>query len=56
MIKVVCLVFVFLFAFTANFDAGMLINPFDPPSAEAKKKDKKGKKHKKDKDKDKDKN
>jgi hypothetical protein len=33
MIKVVCLVVVFLFAFTANFDAGMLINPFDPPSA-----------------------
>jgi hypothetical protein len=30
MIKVVCLVLVFLFAFTANFDAGMLINPFGP--------------------------
>ena len=43
MAKVVCVVAVFLFAFTANFDAGMLINPFDPPSAEAKKKDKKGK-------------
>ncbi len=28
MIKVVCLVLVFLFALTANFDAGMLINPF----------------------------
>ena len=48
MIKVVCLVLVFLFAFTANFDAGMLINPFGPPTGEAKKK------HKKDKDKDKD--
>mgnify|MGYP003984665875 FL=1 len=30
MAKVVCVVAVFLFAFTANFDAGMLINPFRP--------------------------
>ena len=51
MTKVVCLVLVFLFAFTANFNVGMLINPFDPPMAEAKKKHNK---HKKDKDKDKD--
>ena len=41
MTKVICLVVVFLFAFTANFDAGMLINPFDPPTADAKKKHKK---------------
>jgi hypothetical protein len=30
MIKLVCLVLVFLFAFTANFDAGMLINQLGP--------------------------
>ena len=41
--KFVCLVVVFLFVFTTNFDSAMLIRPFDPPTAEAKKKEKKRK-------------
>ena len=45
--KFVCLVVVFLFVFTTNFDSAMLIRPFDPPTAEAKKKEKKEKKDKK---------
>jgi hypothetical protein len=45
--KFVCLVVVFLFVFTTNFDSAMLIKPFDPPTAEAKKKEKKEKKDKK---------
>ena len=52
--KFVCLVVVFLFVFTTNFDSAMLIKPFDPPTAEAKKKEKKDKKQKKDKGKDED--
>jgi hypothetical protein len=32
--KVVWFVLVFLVAFIVNFDAGMLINPFDPPTVE----------------------
>ena len=52
--KFVCLVVVFLFVFTTNFDSAMLIRPFDPPTAEAKKKEKKDKKQKKDKGKDED--
>lgn len=52
--KFVCLVVIFLFVFTTNFDSAMLIRPFDPPTAEAKKKEKKDKKQKKDKGKDED--
>ena len=52
--KFVCLVVVFLFVFTTNFDSAMLIRQFDPPTAEAKKKEKKDKKQKKDKGKDED--
>ena len=51
--KFVCLVVVFLFVFTTNFDSAMLIKPFDPPTAEAKKKDK-GKDEDRDKDRAKD--
>ena len=51
--KLVCLAVVFLFVFTANFN-GILIEPFAPSIAEAKKKHKKHKKHKNDKGKDKD--
>ena len=47
--KFVCLVVIFLFVFTTNFDSAMLIRPFDPPTAEAKKKDK-GKDEDRDKD------
>ena len=42
--KFVCLVVIFLFVFTTNFDSAMLIRPFDPPTAEAKKKEKKKRK------------
>ena len=42
--KFVCLVVIFLFVFTTNFDSAMLIRPFDPPTAEAKKKEKKERK------------
>ena len=52
--KFVCLVVIVLFVFTTNFDSAMLIRPFDPPTAEAKKKEKKDKKQKKDKGKDED--
>ena len=44
--KLVCLAVVFLFGFTTHFDSALLMKPFDPPTAEAKKKNKKNKKNK----------